>query len=295
MQLKLQSSQRIVDEHDRIVMAEGRMALLEHIVATGSINQAAKRMNMSYKSAWSKIRSTETHLKIKIVSSNKATGTRLTEAGEALLHKYRQLKQKCMAVDDAVFEALFSNETAMKRSNWFSLGQQPPIVSFVGHSGSGKTTIVQRVIARLSNAGFKVAIIKHDVHGFEMDQPGKDSWRHKKAGAVATAVSSAERVGIVMDADHDHQPGELAPLFSWADLILTEGYKRGPHPKIEVFRPKATGDGSPVCIQDPELMALISDEKLSVDLPVFGTGAIDAIADFLKTFIQSHRNPVDVP
>jgi molybdate transport system regulatory protein len=150
MPLKLNSTQRIVDEKNRIVMAEGRMALLELIVSTGSINQAAKRMKMSYKSAWSKIRSTEKHLKTKIVSSNRATGTRLTAAGEGLLRKYRQLKWHCMAADDAIFDAVFGGGMAPRPLQCLSHDPPPPIVSFVGHSGSGKTTIVEKVIARLA-------------------------------------------------------------------------------------------------------------------------------------------------
>jgi molybdopterin-guanine dinucleotide biosynthesis protein B len=286
MRLKLQSSQRIVNENNQIVMAEGRMALLEHIVQTGSINQAAKQMKMSYKSAWSKIRSTEKHLKVKIVSSDKATGTHLTDAGKELLQKYRQVKEQCLAVDDAAFDKVFEASIFETVEPGSDTKAHPPIVSFVGHSGSGKTTIVEKVISQLTANGLKVAIIKHDVHGFEMDQPGKDSWRHKKAGAAATAVSCANRVGIVMDADHDHQPAELAPLFSFADIILTEGYKRGPHPKIEVFRPNATGDKAPLCLNDRRLLAYISDTSIDCRVPVFGTTSIQAVADFLIEYLN---------
>ncbi len=267
------------------------MALLKLIVATGSINQAAKRMKMSYKSAWSKIRSTEKHLNTRIVSSNKATGTRLTEAGQVLLDKYCRLKERCMHADDQVFDALFNETAGLKTLQRRSETPLPPIVSFVGHSGAGKTTILEKVIAVMAQDGINVAIIKHDVHGFEMDTPGKDSWRYKKAGAVATVISCADRVGIVMDADHDHQPVELAPLFSFADLILTEGYKHGPHPKIEVFRPAATGDARPVCAEDPALIAVISDDVIQLNVPVFGTRDTGAIATFLEEFIHSHSPP----
>lgn len=283
MPLKLQSTQRIVNDRNRIVMAEGRMALMEHIVATGSINQAAKRMKMSYKSAWSKIRSTEKHLGKKIVVSSTATGTRLTPDGEALLHQYRELKKACIQADDALFERWFNGDGRIKR-NGRDAQRQPPIVSFVGHSGSGKTTIVEKVIAILAAENIKIAIIKHDVHGFEMDMPGKDTWRHKQAGAVATAISSSAKVGIVMDADHDHHPAELAPFFGFADLILTEGFKRADNPKIEVFRPAATGDAAPLCLGDPKLIALITDQPVDIPVPVFGTGQISAIAAFLRRY-----------
>lgn len=125
------STQRIVDEKNRIVIAEGRMTLLEHIVATGSINQAAKQMRMSYKSAWSKIRSTEAHLKTKIVHSDKSRGTRLTEAGRELLRKYRQLKQQCLTADDAVFKAIFNPPALQPVVN--PDGRFPAVVSFDHH------------------------------------------------------------------------------------------------------------------------------------------------------------------
>lgn len=195
-----------------------------------------------------------------------------------------------MHADDQVFDALFNETAGLKTLQRRSETPLPPIVSFVGHSGAGKTTILEKVIAVMAQDGINVAIIKHDVHGFEMDTPGKDSWRYKKAGAVATVISCADRVGIVMDADHDHQPVELAPLFSFADLILTEGYKHGPHPKIEVFRPAATGDARPVCAEDPALIAVISDDVIQLNVPVFGTRDTGAIATFLEEFIHSHSS-----
>lgn len=158
----------------------------------------------------------------------------------------------------------------------------PPIVSFVGHSGSGKTTFIEKLIPRLTDDGVKVAVIKHDVHGFEIDKPGKDTWRHKRAGAVATLISCANKIGLVMDADHDHQPHELAPMLATADLIITEGYKRASHPKIEVFRPDATGDTDCLCADDSQLIALISDQRLSIGLPVFGLDDIEAVSRFIQ-------------
>jgi len=288
VELKLKSSQWIVDLKNRIVMAEGRLALLEAIVATGSINQAAKLMKMSYKSAWSKIRTTETHLKTKIVHSDRSQGTRLTPAGWELLQKYKNMKQQCMAGDDAIFESIFNSAEpqAVSPPGAKPPRRTPPIISFVGHSGSGKTTFIEKLIPLLVQAGVKTAIIKHDVHGFEMDKPGKDTWRHKKAGAAATMISSPNRIGLVMDADHDHLPHELAPMFSFADLIITEGFKRGPYPKLEVFRPEATGDQSPLCQKDPQLMAIITDTAVAVKVPVFRLDDMQAVADFLIRYLQ---------
>ena len=104
---QLKSSHWIVDEENRIVMGEGRMAILDRIESTGSINQAAKSLNMSYKTAWSKIKSSEKHLKIKIVDADRRLGTRLTREGKAFLEQYRKLKKACLSADDRVFKRIF--------------------------------------------------------------------------------------------------------------------------------------------------------------------------------------------
>lgn len=106
-EFRLKSSHWIVDARNRIVMGEGRMEILDRIESTGSINQAAKSLNMSYKTAWSKIKSTETHLKIKIVDTDRNRGTRLTPDGKALLERYRRLKKECIAADDRIFKRIF--------------------------------------------------------------------------------------------------------------------------------------------------------------------------------------------
>lgn len=107
--LKLKSSHWIVDENDNIIIGEGRMKILEHIENTGSINQAAKMMKMSYKAVWSKIKYTEKHLNAKIVHSDKKTGSRLTSKGKALLENYRLLKKECIMADDGIFNNIFKS------------------------------------------------------------------------------------------------------------------------------------------------------------------------------------------
>ncbi len=279
MKLILKSVHRIVDEQNRIVMAEGRMELLEAIVSTGSINQAAKQMGMSYKSAWSKIRSTEAHLKTKIVLSHKAHGTRLTRAGETLLASYKEMKRQCLVADDEIFDRCFDGYDTDEAE---TVADPVPMISFVGHSGCGKTTFIEKLIPVLTRSGVKVGIIKHDVHGFEMDKPGKDTWRHKKAGAVGTIISSPSQIGMVLDTNHDHLPHELAHLLESVDLIIVEGFKSGPQAKIEIFRPHATGDKTPLCLQDSQLIALVSDDAVDVDRPVFSLQDIKAVAAFIK-------------
>ena len=135
-----------------------------------------------------------------------------------------------------------------------------PIVSIVGRSNSGKTTLLEKLILALKQRGLCVGTIKHDVHGFEIDRPGKDSWRHKQAGASITIISSPYQIGMVMDVEHDHKPEELMPLLSHMDIILTEGYKNSDYPKLEVFRPDA--HKAPICKGDKTLLALICDEEI---------------------------------
>lgn len=157
----------------------------------------------------------------------------------------------------------------------------PTLVAIVGYSGSGKTTLIENLIPLICRRGIRVATIKHDVHGFQMDKPGKDSWRHKHAGAEASVISSAQKVGLVMDADHDHSPVELAAILPPVDLIMAEGYKHSDLPKIEIFRPDATGGSLPVCRNDDNLLAVVTDEPIQLALPVFATSDYQDIVDFI--------------
>ena len=106
--LKLRSSQWIVDERNNIIIGKGRMEILENIEEAGSINQAAKRMNMSYKAVWSKIKATGKNLNARIVHSDRKDGTRLTREGKELLKKYRFLIKECIFADDKIFKSIFS-------------------------------------------------------------------------------------------------------------------------------------------------------------------------------------------
>jgi molybdopterin-guanine dinucleotide biosynthesis protein B len=155
----------------------------------------------------------------------------------------------------------------------------PPVVAVVGHSGSGKTTFLEKLIPELTRRGLKVGSIKHDVHGFEIDKPGKDSWRLKHAGASTTIISSPYQIGMVMDVEYDHSPDELLILFNGMDIILTEGYKRSSIPKLEIFRADTTPE--PLCKNDEKLIALITDALVDINAPVFSTTAVKQVADFL--------------
>ncbi len=164
----------------------------------------------------------------------------------------------------------------------------PPFVSVVGNSGSGKTTFIEKLIPELIGRGLKVGTIKHDVHGFEIDKPGKDSWRHKHAGASATVISSPYQIGMVMDVAHDHKPDELLSYFNGMDIILTEGYKGGDHPKMEIFRTEIISE--PLCKNDKYLIALITDSDVDLDVPVFSLGAVKQVAEFLIKHFNIFRS-----
>jgi len=155
----------------------------------------------------------------------------------------------------------------------------PAIVSIVGFSGSGKTTLLEKLIHELMSRRYRVGTIKHDVHGFEMDTPGKDSWRHKQAGAVTTIISSPHQIGMVMDVDHDHDPNELKRFLQDVDIVFTEGYKRGDKPKVEVFRAGLRDE--PLCKDDDHLIALVTDTEVELGVPRFSLDDVKGLGDFL--------------
>jgi molybdopterin-guanine dinucleotide biosynthesis protein B len=156
-----------------------------------------------------------------------------------------------------------------------------PVVSIVGKGDSGKTTFLEKLIRELTARGFRVATVKHHVHDFDIDVPGKDSWRHAQAGAAVTLVSSPDKLGMVRRMDHEATLDELLELARGVDILLTEGYRRAGDTRIEVSRKERSSEM--VC--DPaELLALATDNTdLDVgDLPVFGLDDADGIADLIE-------------
>jgi molybdopterin-guanine dinucleotide biosynthesis adapter protein len=157
-----------------------------------------------------------------------------------------------------------------------------PIVSIVGKSDVGKTTLLEKVVRELRSRGYRIATIKHDAHSFEIDHPGKDSWRHKQAGAAMSIISSPSKLALVADADHDLSLSEIRDRFvAGVDLILSEGYKREEHPKIEVFR----SDHRPemLCTNDDNLVAVAGDPPAAPDhVPVFDLNRPEDLCDFIE-------------
>lgn len=151
-----------------------------------------------------------------------------------------------------------------------------PVIAFAAYSGTGKTTLIEKLICELKNRGLRLAVIKHDGHKFEIDHEGKDSWRFAKAGADITVISSAEKTAYV-----EHGKLSLAQLLGMVqgvDLILVEGYKNENLPQIGIAR-AATGKGFPF---EPEhFIALVTDMEMDADIPCFGLEEITPIADFI--------------
>jgi molybdopterin-guanine dinucleotide biosynthesis protein B len=156
------------------------------------------------------------------------------------------------------------------------------IFGLAGWSGSGKTTLVARLLPELMCRGLTVSTLKHAHHSFDVDQPGKDSWAHRQAGAREVMVTSANRWALM----HEHRGApeatleELVQHMSPVDLLLVEGFKTHPHPKLEVHR---TSLGKTLlCLEDPFIVAVASDGKLAgLPVPLISLDDIAAIADLM--------------
>ncbi|MBU0674266.1 MAG: molybdopterin-guanine dinucleotide biosynthesis protein B [Proteobacteria bacterium] len=158
----------------------------------------------------------------------------------------------------------------------------PPIIALIGRPDSGKTTLLEKLIPELSGRGLRIGTVKHHVHGFEMDREGKDTWRHKRAGARVVALSSPSGLGVIRDVDHDHGIGELIDRYYHdVDLVIAEGYKRTALPKIEIFR--STAHQEPLSHRDNTWVAMVSDRVGEWDLPTFKLNDITGLADFIIT------------
>jgi molybdopterin-guanine dinucleotide biosynthesis protein B len=155
------------------------------------------------------------------------------------------------------------------------------VFGLAGWSGSGKTTLLTKLIPALIGRGLSVSTIKHAHHEFDVDKPGKDSWLHRQAGASEVLVSSSRRFALMHELRDAPEPSldELVARMAPVDLLVVEGFKAHPHPKLEVHRPSV---GKPFLYpDDPHIVAVASDEALSVALPVLPLDDVAAIADFI--------------
>ncbi|MGA1845561.1 molybdopterin-guanine dinucleotide biosynthesis protein B [Deferribacter abyssi] len=156
----------------------------------------------------------------------------------------------------------------------------PPLFTFVGSSGSGKTTFLENLIPFFTKKGFKVGAIKHDAHRFEIDKPGKDSYRLKKAGSNQVIISSKEKVALIKTVNKDMSVYELIlNYFNDVDIILTEGYKKSSIPKFEIYR--IENGKEPLCFGDSNLVGIVTNGEVSMNNPVFGLKDYDKVADYI--------------
>lgn len=153
---------------------------------------------------------------------------------------------------------------------------ETPVISIIGYSGSGKTTLIEKLLPVLKDRGIRVGVIKHDAHRFEIDHQGKDTWRFAKAGADAVAITSKEKSAVMVNRELDLET--LYGALTGVDLILTEGYKAGDRPKIEVHR---IATGKPMYEKPENLLAIVTDAELETATPCFSLNAVEEIADFL--------------
>ena len=155
------------------------------------------------------------------------------------------------------------------------------IFGFAGWSGSGKTTLIEKLIPLFVQRGLKVALIKHAHHSFDVDQPGKDSYRHRHAGCTEVLVSSSRRWALVHELRGAPEPKfpELLERLSPADLVLVEGFKRERLPKLEVYR-AATGEPL-LHPQDEDIVAIASDAPVVTKLPQLDLNDAPAVAGFV--------------
>jgi molybdopterin-guanine dinucleotide biosynthesis protein MobB len=157
-------------------------------------------------------------------------------------------------------------------------------LAFVAKSGTGKTTLLEKVIPRLKDRGYRVGVIKHDAHRFDFDRPGKDSYRLTTAGADTMMISSPEKLAMVKrHAEPPPVEDLLSTYFADVDIVLTEGFRSSALPKIEVHRKERSA--SLLCRgeeHDPTLLAVASDEPLEMDVPRLDINDADMVADFIE-------------
>jgi molybdopterin-guanine dinucleotide biosynthesis protein B len=168
-------------------------------------------------------------------------------------------------------------------------GDRVPVVSLVGKSGVGKTTALERIIGELKKRGYKVGTIKHDTHGFDLDKPGKDSWRHARAGSDVVVISGPRKVALVRQLERELPLDKVVELMGDLDLILTEGYKTGSKPKIEVTRMER---GTELLCEAEELIGLLTDHDVEMPVPQFALDDAVGVVDLLETVYL--RRPEEV-
>jgi molybdopterin-guanine dinucleotide biosynthesis protein MobB len=162
----------------------------------------------------------------------------------------------------------------------------PPVVSIVAKSGTGKTTLLEKLIGELKRRGYRVGAIKHDAHQFDIDREGKDSWRLTQAGADAMLITSPAKIALVKQNRGGVEPPLTETIAAYCgdlDIVLTEGFKRSSMPKIEVHRRERSA--RLLCRDeehDPHLIAVASDSSPAVDVPVYDINDAAGLCDLIE-------------
>ena len=165
------------------------------------------------------------------------------------------------------------------------------VFGIAGYSGSGKTTLLEKLIPQFTARGLKVSVIKHAHHGFDIDRPGKDSYRHREAGATEVLLSCNDRWALMHERRDEGEISldELISRLAPCDLVLIEGFKQEPVPKLEVYRPE---NGKPPLFPErSDIVALATDDWIETTLPKLPLNDVGAMADFVMNYLQLQERP----
>ena len=165
-----------------------------------------------------------------------------------------------------------------------------PVITFVGLSGTGKTTFLEKLIPVLKDRGLRLAVLKHDAHHFEMDHPGKDTYRFSAAGADVVAISNREKFAMIEQPPAELSLEEIISRLPEVDLVLTEGYKKNDRPKIEIHRAELN---RPLIAEPGELLAVMTDEPLPVSVPQLPLTDAAGCADLILGYLRRYRGEAE--
>lgn len=170
----------------------------------------------------------------------------------------------------------------------------PPVITVVGYSDAGKTTLIEKLLPELKQRGYRVGTVKHAAHGFAVDREGKDSWRHQQAGADIVAVAGPDKIAMVIKAPTETL-ATLRHMMAGMDLIIAEGFKSARMPKLEVLRQAV--HANPLFLEDPGLFALVTDVTMpspaANGLSIFDLEDIPALADLIVARFLKAAPPAD--
>lgn len=156
-----------------------------------------------------------------------------------------------------------------------------PVFSIVANSSKvGKTTVLCDIIKELKSRGYKVCTIKHDVHGFEIDHPGKDTWKHSQAGSDTVIISSPQKMAIIEKVEKEYSLDEIISKIHNVDIIITEGYKQENKPKLEIFRKETSEE---IWSKNEDLFAIITNTPIDKDVPQYGFSEIKETVDLIES------------